>query len=74
MSYIITAEVDTDAEMNLCGDKTKVQARILSERDGCITFDVAGDFDPAKKREQVLALCKTLVDAGFVEFSISHSF
>ncbi|AHF94595.1 hypothetical protein OPIT5_29370 [Opitutaceae bacterium TAV5] len=74
MSYIIIAEVDTRGEMNVGGDKAKVRARMLDEQDGIITFDVQGDYDPSVKRERVLALCQTLVDAGFVEFSIRHSY
>ena len=74
MSYIITAEVSKTAEMNQGADQTLVKARVLSERDGYVTFDVPGDFDPDKRRGLVLSLCRDLVDAGFVEFRISHSY
>jgi len=74
MGYIITAEVDTTAEMNMGADRTKVQARVLSEHNGYITFDVKGDFDPQIQRYLVLELCRDLVGAGFVQFNITHSY
>lgn len=74
MSYIITAEVYTHSEINMGADRTKVKARILSEYNGYITFDVKGDFDPKAQRELVLELCRDLTEAGFVEFKISHSY
>ncbi len=73
MGYIITAEVDTTAEMNFGADRTKVKARVLSEHNGYITYDVKGDFEPKIQRELVLELCRDLVEAGFVQFKISHS-
>lgn len=72
MSYIITAEVDTTNEMNARGQRALVSARVLSERDGVITFDVPGEFGEEQKR--VLALCESLIEAGFVDFSIGHSY
>lgn len=74
MSYIITAEVQLDAEMNAGGDIQKVAAGLLSLREGLATFDVPGDFDPARQRQLVLQLCGSLVAAGFVEFRIGHSY
>ena len=73
MSYIITAEVSTTTEINQGAERTKVKARVLSERDGYVTFDVKGDFLPEKQRALVLELCRDLVEAGYVEFRISHS-
>lgn len=72
MSYIITAEVDTTCEENAIAEKTKVNARILSERKGYITFDVRGDFENQKKLTK--DLCSTLIDAGFISFKIGHSY
>lgn len=72
MSYIITAEVFTAVEENLSGDISKVNARILSKRDGSITFDIRGDF--YKQQELTRKLCNTLIDAGFVSFTIGHSY
>lgn len=72
MSYIITANVHTDTEANLHGDKAKVAARISSERDGTIPFNVRGHYD--KQAELIKALCNSLIDAGFIAFSIGHSF
>lgn len=74
MSYIITAEVDTTLEVNQGADRSKVDARVLSERDGYIAFDVCGEFNDERRRELVLGLCRTLVEAGYVEFRISHSY
>jgi len=72
MSYIITAEVDTREEINQGGDRSKVKARTLSEGNGVITFYVKGDF--MQNQALVLGLCKDLVDAGFIEFKIGHSY
>ncbi len=72
MSYIITAEVRLSDEENFHGDRSKVDARVLSERDGYITFDVAGDH--YKKEELTKKLCSTLIDAGFLSFDIGHSY
>jgi hypothetical protein len=74
MSYIITAEVNTAEEMNANGDITKVVARVLSKRDGRITFDVPGDFDPDKQKQITKNLCETMIDAGFMSFCIGHSY
>jgi hypothetical protein len=74
MSYIITAEVCTHSEVNIGADRTKVKARILSEHNGYITFDVQGDFDTKIQRELVVSLCRDLTNAGFLEFKISHSY
>ena len=74
MGYIITAEADTTVEMNQGADRSKMKARVLSERNGCVTFDVRGSFDAEEQRELVLGLCRTLVEAGFLEFRISHSY
>ena len=74
MSYIITAEVFTDVEENRSGDISKVDARILSkkERGSTITFDIPGDF--FKRQELTKKLCDTLINAGFVSFTIGHSY
>jgi hypothetical protein len=66
MSYIIVAEVDTTCEENFHGNKSLVDARILSERDGYINFDIQGKFGEQKERTR--QLCNTLIDAGFVSF------
>jgi hypothetical protein len=72
MSYIITAEVRSDDEMNLHGDRARVAARILSDRGGTITFDTPGKFGEEAVRVQ--ALCASLVAAGFYAFRIGHSY
>jgi len=72
MSYIITAEVYTDKEENWQGDISKVNARILSKRDICVTFDIPGNFK--NQKELTKQLCNMLVDAGFVSFTIGHSY
>lgn len=72
MGYIITAEVYTDKEENYGAKIEDVDARILSQRAGAITFDVRGDFDAQK--ELTRKLCNSLIDAGFVSFAISHSY
>lgn len=72
MGYIVTAEVYTDLETNMHGDKSKVDARILCERTGYIEFDVRGEF--GMQQEITRRLCNTLIDAGFVEFRIGHSY
>jgi hypothetical protein len=72
MGYIITGKGFTDIEENLSGDVSKVDARVLSKRDGEITFDIRGDF--YKQKELTKKLCNTLIDAGFVSFEIGHSY
>lgn len=72
MTYIITANVDVNDEGNLSGQRDKVSARILSERDGYIKFSVPGEF--GEEQARTLALCKSLIDAGFVAFEIGHSY
>ena len=74
MGYIITAEADTEDHMNMLGDMTKVDARVLSQHDGYVTFDVRGDFDSEKQKQLTKKLCETLIDAGFVAFRIGHSY
>lgn len=74
MGYIITAEVYMHSEINMGADRAKVKARVLSEHNGYITFNVKGDFDPKVQRELVLNLCRDLTEAGFLEFKISHSY
>lgn len=74
MSYIITADVYIHSEINMGADISKVKSRILSEHNGYISFDVKGDFDTKVQRELILELCRDLIDAGFVEFNISHSY
>lgn len=72
MSYIIIAEVDLTSEPNMHGDRGKVTAGVLSERDGYLTFDVPGKFGEEQRRTK--ALCETLIDAGFVQFTVRHSY
>ena len=72
MGYIITAEIDTTCEENGSGDIKKVKARTLSRRDGYITFDIKGTF--GEQRELTKKLCDDIIDAGFVSFSIGHSY
>jgi len=73
VSYIITADVPLSTEQNQCGDVNKVEARVLSHRpDISVTFDVPGKFGEQEQRTR--ALCNTLIDAGFVEFRIGHSY
>jgi len=78
MSYIITAEVYFDSEENLgCSSEEvlsddRLNVRILSRRDGIITFDTLGDFH--RQQEIVSTLCQILVDAGFLSFCIGHSY
>ena len=59
MGYIITGKGFTDIEENLSGDVSKVDARVLSKRDGEITFDIRGDF--YKQKELTKKLCNTLL-------------
>lgn len=72
MSYIVTAEVILGVEENYQGDRAKVAARILSERNGVVTFDVPRDF--SRQAEITRNLCNSLIDAGFYSFSIGHSY
>ena len=72
MSYIVTAKVDLNDEMNLGAKAGDVRARTLSLREGMITFDVPGDFQ--RTPEIVKGLCDSLIEAGFLSFSISHSY
>ena len=74
MGYIITAEADKNAEINRGADRSKVKARVLSDSNGYVEFDVKGDFDLEKQRALVLELCHDLVEAGYVEFRIGHSY
>ncbi|MFQ6333226.1 hypothetical protein [Methylophilus sp. 3sh_L] len=74
MSYVITAEVHLDAHMNISGDISKVKARFFYRNDNSIVFDVNGSFDSKTQKEIVLKLCRDMVDAGFLDFSIRHSF
>ena len=71
MSYIITAEVRKDSEENIFGKPEKVNARILSETQHTIEFDVKGDF--YKQKEITKNLCMSLIDAGYLSFEIGHS-
>jgi hypothetical protein len=72
MSYIICADVPLWTDMNHRGKPETVKARILSRTDSKICFDVQGEF--CEEQARTLALCKSLIKAGFVEFDISHSF
>ena len=72
MSYIIIAEVETDAEVNVHGDCEKVEARVLSRRFNNISFDVCATFET--QAELTLKLCTSLITAGYLEFSIRHSY
>lgn len=72
MSYIVVANVDVTDEDNAGADKTAVEARILAERNGEITFDVSGDHQ--RKKELTLQMATTLINAGFYCFEIHHSY
>lgn len=72
MSYIIVAEVDEASEMNTGGDPGKVRARILSRENGRIAFDVRGEF--GREPGIIQDLVASLLDAGFYDFSIRHSY
>ena len=72
MSYIITAEVSTEDEVNCGADIGAVDARILCNDGVYITFDIRGDF--YKTKELTKYLCSTLINAGFVAFKIGHSY
>lgn len=72
MGYIVTAECYKHSEMNMHADASKVDARVLSNVNGYITFDVKGEF--GREKEIVGALVSTLLEAGFYEFSIAHSY
>lgn len=72
MSYIITAEIYAEDEANMGADPDNVEATILSERDGILTFSVPGVF--GEQRQRTAALCMTLIEAGYVLFRIGHSY
>lgn len=72
MSYIIVAEVDTEDEDNYGGDAEKLSCRKLCQRGTVISFDIPGDFKFQK--ELTFSLCKELIEAGFISFSIHHSY
>ena len=72
MSYIIIAEVGLNSEENSGGNIEKVEARIFHKRGNIIYFDVPGDLD--NKKEITRKLCNSLINAGFVQFNIRHSF
>ena len=72
MSYIITATIELDLEMNHGGAIEQVDARFLSRNGHTITLDVKGEF--GLQNVIVKKLCNSLIDAGFVDFSIGHSY
>ncbi|MBN3761225.1 hypothetical protein [Burkholderia sp. Ac-20365] len=72
MAYIVTAEVYKHCEMNTHGDAERVEARVLRNDDGYITFQVKGEFGEEKRI--VGELVRTLLDAGYYEFRIAHSY
>jgi hypothetical protein len=72
MPFIIVAEVNAASEVNAGADRTKVKARLHSERGSELCFNVRGEF--GKQTELTGALCQSLVDAGYLEFSIRHSY
>ena len=72
MTYIITATVHLNDEVNRSGQRELVKARVLSERDGCIKFSAPGEFGEEQARTK--ALCDALIGAGFVAFEIGHSY
>jgi hypothetical protein len=74
MGYIIFAEADITEEINILADTAKVDARILSQDKGHITFDVHGNFNIEKQKQLTKALCETMIDAGFLSFRIGHSY
>jgi hypothetical protein len=72
MSYIVVAEVSLTSETNLYGDIALVNARVLSQTESQITFDLKGDF--TLQKEITSQLCSTLIATGFIEFEIRHSY
>lgn len=73
MSYIIKATVSKHSEINnLACNFEDVDLGILHENSNEVEFCVPGDF--FKTKEIVKNLCDTLIEAGIVEFSISHSY
>jgi hypothetical protein len=72
MGYIVTAECYQHSEINMHADASKVDARVLSNTNGYITFDVKGEF--GREAAIVGALVETLLAAGYYEFRISHSY
>ena len=72
MSYIIVAEVDKGDEDNYGGDEEKLSCRVLRRNGSVVSFDIPGDFKFQK--ELTFSLCKELIEAGFISFSIHHSY
>ena len=72
MSYIICAKAYLDEEPNHLARRELVDARTLSVGDDEITFDVKADFD--NRPALVAKLCKSMIDAGFLSFKITHSY
>ena len=72
MGYIITAEIPLDSAMNQGADIEQVEARFLCKTGVTVTLDVKGEF--GLQNVIVKKLCNSLIDAGFVEFSIGHSY
>ena len=75
MSYIVIAEVNGEDETNKAtGDRAAIppDLRVLSERDGIIKFYSPGKF--GEEKERTASMCKALIDAGYVSFSIRHSY
>jgi len=71
MSYIIIADVDTTNGAN-SGHVDDVQARILKQHNGHVSFDINSSFDTQK--QDTLNLCQSLINSGFIQFSIRHSY
>jgi hypothetical protein len=72
MAYIVTAKVRSELETNAGGIIEKVNAQTMSDPNGYLTFWVKGRFGAEK--EIVGDLVKSLLDAGFYEFNIEHSY
>lgn len=75
MSYMVIAEINTGEERNQAlGNRSAIspELRVLSDRDGVITFCLAGKF--GEEQARTAFLCKALIDAGFVSFTVRHSY
>ena len=72
MSYQICADVSTFADENLLGKPELVEATSEKGTEHTIMFSVPGVI--GREKEQTKALCTSLIEAGFLEFRISHSY
>lgn len=74
MGYEIYAEVEYESEDNVNGNFNTVDAHMVagSMKSGWVKFWIKGDH--AEKADRTKKLCNTLIDAGFVEFAVYHSY